>query len=321
MTDATGVFSKMGYVGLATWATAWAAATTGVPFLSEGLTSAFERIQNESLEGMGGKRPSLQGCETINGPTEHHLNYDADLFIKHIMGTLTGSVITISEELTGLLLALEFEKTAARHRFWPVKGTGFTISGEKGGNIKITYNWAAKNFESAAAASGTNAVAAKVNVEFEQLRFRLADQANAIAAGDELGLESFEINFDRNMKIDDYESSSTSTEVKQPLEPLENGFRECGFKIKLARLDSTVAALFDAWKLGDTELQADFYFDGPGTSTKLFEFPNIRLTEGFDAPVGGPGVLTLEGGFEAYRSLAGSDMYVGNEMRLTYAVA
>ena len=319
MADASGVLSKMGYVDLATWGTAWAAATVACPFLSESLTSAFDRIANDTLEASGGRRSSAQGNEVIGGSTEHYLNYNTlHLFIKHIMGDDTSGTITITDELSALFLAFEFEKTAARHRFWPVKGMGFTISGEKGGRIKLTCNWAAKNFESSAVASGTDALVTNDIALFSQLRFRIADQLNAIAAGDEMGLESFEINFDRSAKADDYESNSDSSEVRQPLEPQENDFRVCGFKIKLARFDSTVAALFDAWKLADTSLMSDFYFDGTSTATALVELPNIRLTEGFDAPIGGAGVLTLEGGFDAYKSEAANPMYEGNEMRYTY---
>lgn len=320
MADASGILTKMGIATRTGWDDAFAQpVAAAVPFLSEGLTAAYERIQNETLEGMGGKRASEQGNQTINGNTEHHLNYNSlDMFAGYAMGNDTAGTILITDTLYQLFFSFEFEKIAARHRFWPVIATGFTVSGEKGGNIKLTMNWAARRFESVQTAAAMTALVTNVIVKFDQLRFRLGNQVDALAAGDELGLESFEISFDRNSKVDDYESSSTAADVKQPLEPLENGFRGCGFKIKLPRTDSTVGALFDGWKAADTALQGEFYFDGPSTYTKTIQFPNIRLTEGFDTPIGGGSVLTLEGGFEAYRSESGNPMYVGNEMKWLY---
>lgn len=321
MADALGTLSKMGLSnGLASWDTAYAAATSIIPFVNETLTSKFDLLENDSLQGYGARLPGDQGVEWLTGATEHQLNYNAsDILIAAVMGLNTAGVITISDSIADFVYkyyAIEFEKQVKRYRFWACKANKFTISGEKDKYCRLVVDWYAKNFDMVDTAFPTLAQPTNVLVPFDDLVFRLADQANALSAGDVMGIESFEIVLDRSYKTDDYESSATTP--RQPLEPIQGGWRVCELTIKLPRYAANTIA---AWKDANTPLQADLIFTGPSTYTKKIEFPDLRISSGFDQNIGGPGPLTVEGKFTAYRSaaIAGEPyrMYAGNEMRIT----
>jgi hypothetical protein len=311
----------MGFVSLgATWQTVWNPAAVPVtaiaPFLTETLTSKFNLLQNESLQGYGGPLPGDQGVETLMGTTEHHLNYNSmDIFIAAGMGLLTGSVITIAEEVTDKYYGIEFDKGVKRYCFGPCKVNKFTISGEKDKYCKATFDWYGRDFSMIDTTFPTLAQPTNVLVPFDDLVFRLADQLNAIADGDSMGLESFEITFDRVYKADDYESSATTP--RQPLEPIAGGWRATELSIKIPRYNANTIA---AWKDAYTALQMDMRFTGPATNYKKIEMPELRISDGFNQNISGPTPLTVEGKFKAYRSVAGNPMYAnGNEMRVLIA--
>lgn len=317
MVDALGILSKMGCSNvLASWDAAYSAATWIVPFLSETLSSKFTPLENDSLQGYGGRLPGDQGCEYLQGSTEHHLNYNSiDIFIAAVMGLNSGGVITIVDNVVDKYYAIEFDKQVKRHRFWACKPNKFTISGEKDKYCKLTVDWYAKNFDPVDTVFPTLAQPANVLVPFDDLVFRLADQANVLVSGDAIGIESFEIVFDRSYKADDYTSHATTP--RQPLEPVSGDWRATELSIKVPRYAANTIA---DWKDQNTPLQADLMFAGP-SYTKKIEFPDMRVSSGFDVNIGGPAPLVIEGKFTPYRSAAVAGeayrMYVGNEMKIT----
>lgn len=321
MADAIGVLSKLGIVARTAWSDAYTAVTECIPFVSETLSANFERIQNSSLIGSAGRMPSLQGNQVLTGATNHHLCYEMcfEQVLAAAMGALSGGVVTVVEVPTaGKFFAMEVCERITpdniTHRFWPARPVKFTISGDKGGDVKLTVEWAAKNFalNTATAFPAIN-VAANTLVKFDQLVFRVADQADAIAAGDVMAIEHFELSFDRAMKLDDYATDATLP--RQPLEPVEGGFRTVQLKVRAPRFNATTVA---AWRDANTALQADLTFTGSGHA-KAFALPELRIVEGGDSQVSGPGPLTVEVTLDAYRSSSGNPMYVGNELRETYS--
>lgn len=321
MADGAGIIGQMGMRNLASWDAAWAAVNVYVPFISESLTKASERIQDDALEGYGGRNPSLEGNATVQGDTVHPWHYGADALITACMGTLAGTIVSVEDLLEDgtnpATWGLEFIKGgAANHRFWPAIMHKFTLAGEAGGLVNLTCSWAARKFEAVAAAAMTKPTYVN-RVKFDQLVFRLGSQAAALVDGDRKRISSFEISFDRQMKLDDYSTiPSGGSGPREPMEPKENGFRVCTLKITLPRYDADTIL---AWREADTALHADMTFTGAGTAEKLIQLPELRITEGFNANVGGPEVITLEGTLEAYRG-GSAFMYTGNEMRLTYTL-
>jgi len=316
MADALGIKAKMGVKSVATWATAYAAVDTAIPFVDESITRNYARVQRSALLGYGGRESSDQGVQTTQGTVNFELDYNNFIpILKQAMGAEAGGVITITDTIDSLFLWLEFEKQVSRYRAGPAKATKFTISGDANSTdpVKLSVEYTCRDVVQSATAFPAITPSTPDRVIFRHLTlFRLGDQGDALAAGDQLPLQSFELSFDRAYKTDDY--GSALTEPEMPLAPAENDFRSASLKLKFARY---AADTIPAWKDADTALQCAFLFSGPSAQTFGIEVPNMRITEGFDAPIGGPGPLVLEGTLELARSLAGHPMYTGNEFRIT----
>lgn len=320
MADASlGILGRMGIVtGAATWATGtYPGSATTYPFISESLTDAYNRIEQNSLVGFGGRLPSDQGVEVITGTTEHIMDYTTmHLFITAVFGDDTAGTITIEDRHgagSAKAFWIEIDKEHTEYVFGPGKPTKITITGEKDGQIKIALDWVFFGFQTKTSGFTGGAWTPTPRMLFEHGVFRVADQANALAAGDEINPESFEITFDRGAKTDDYVADSTNP--KQTLIPIENDFRSAQYKITIPRYEDDA---FGTWKAADTTLQGDIVFTLSG-NTLTISMPELRITEGFDANIEGPAAVKLDGTFELYRCGNGSHpMGTGNEIEVVY---
>jgi hypothetical protein len=314
MADSVGIKAKLAFSpAVATWGTAFTkTGQVGMPYTEESLTKEWQRIESEALLGFGGKEASEQGNLVGAGSTTHQLDYNNFLpLLKGAMGAEAGGVVTI-EDLCTEMFWIELDKQVSRWRYGAAMATKMTISGAAGEMVKGVFEWAFKLGEENATAFTATISGAMDKVLFSQLVFRIADQLDAIAGGDAVGISSFELEFNRNMKVDDWVSDASKPQ--EILVPLEGEFREATLKVTVPRY---AAATFQTWKDADTNLQADLVFSGPSAQSLTIELPQLKIIEGFNVPVGGPGVLTQEGTLEVRRSLAGNPMYVGNEIRIT----
>lgn len=318
MADAGGFGAKMGVIKLASWAAAYSAPTLLIPFESEDITTNYQRIEDNSLVGTASRGPSAQGGAAVNGSTNHVLDYNNfGTLIECVTGGSVGGPYLVTDDDLPKWPLLEFEKTISRHRFFPAKLSGFVLSGRANENVKISFKWVVrKRLLSATPFPSISTPGARNIVLFSHLNFRIADQVDAIAgavgAGDSLGITSFELEFNRVLKDDDYESGSTPQEI---VEPVPSDWRVGNLKFTTARYNSGNSAIV-GWKDADTALQADLTFASGGESFKI-ELPNLRIKEGFDVPTEGPGQYKLDGSLSMHPSQAGNPMYVGNEMKIT----
>lgn len=299
--------------GIATWGTAFTkSGQVMMPYNTESLTKEWPRIESLALLGYGGKEASEQGNLTGSGSTEHQLDYNNFLpLLKGALGAEAGGVVTV-EDLCTEIFWLEIDKQVSRWRYGPAMITKMVISGAAGEMIKVSFDWAFRNGAENATAFTATVAGAMDKVLFSQLVFRVRDLLGAIGAGDKWPISSFELEFNRNMKVDD--SATSDSTPQEILVPLEGEFREATLKLTVPRYSS---ATWQGWKTADTSLQADLVFSGPSAQSITIELPQLKIIEGFEAPVGGPGPLTQEGTLEVRRSLSGNPMYVGNEIRIT----
>lgn len=319
MADAIGVLAKMGIKTVAGWTTAYSAVDTLIPFDSESIVHNYTRIQDETLIGSAGRYPSSQGVQAITGQTVHRLDYNNfDVLLSMIFGGIAGRVLTISEDLLPKYVWLEFEKQTSRWRIGACKATKIVISGEKDGIVMLTIDWIGRDIDkNATAFPAISTPGTRSHVRFEDLQM----QIDTIAAGpptsaDTMRIESFELELDRALVADDYASKSqTASEEKWPLEPVPNGFRVVSFKFKQPRYDSDADVM--TWKDGDTPIQAMLLFTRAAEAL-LIELPDMRVTDGADAPVGGAERVQNDVTMEVYKPAAGNPLYAGNELRITF---
>ncbi len=321
MPDATGILSSMGIKDVAAWNTSYAAVDELIPYKTESLTQAFTRLADDSLLGSAGRAPSDQGVQAVAGQTTHILDYNNfDTIFETAFGAVAGRVFTFPSPGDALLkyLWIEIEKTTSRWRMGAAKINKLTISGEKDQHVMLTVDWLCRDIDrNVAAFPSISTPGARNLVRFEDLQFRIVDIAGGPpSGGDEMRIESFELELDRVLVEDDYASKSTvALEEKLPLEPIPNGFRVNSLKFKVPRY-STDADLL-TWKDADTPLQADLTFTRSG-ETLVLDLPDMRITEGFDPQVSGPERLQNEGTMEVSQPAAGNPLYAGGEVRATF---
>lgn len=317
--DSLGFLSKMAAVSVADWDSSYTASgIAGIPFLSESLSVAYERIQIDSLIGYGGREPSEQGNQMVEGTTEHELDFDNfELLFEAAFGALGGGVFSIVDRLDEFLF-LEFEKQTARYRFGAAKCTKFTISGEKGGLIKCTFDWVVKDFDDNATAWQAGAtIDTSLKARFLDVDFWLADQADALTSGDRFAIDSFEFTFERGLKADDYVATGTAATAKLPIDAVEGGRHTATLALTMPRKSADTIV---AWKQADTALQARVAIAraGGGGGSYYLEMAHLVIPDGFDSPIGGDSPLTVEGNFECSRTNNASHPMTHEEIVMVY---
>ena len=309
MSDGLGLLSVMGLVPVAGWTTAYTGSgMVAIPFVDESLSKSFNRIDLESKLGYGGREPSEQGNIVAAGTVNHELDYNN---YTKIYEAITGDAATphlLTDDDLPAHFWIESEKTIERWRFGACKASKVIVSGEADSIVKLAIDWTARTMVRSGTAFPSISPATPTRVRFNDLTFRIGDQGNALTSGDDMEITSFEIELDRAMKTDDY------VNAQELVEPVPGDWRAVSLKIKFPRY---AASTFQGWKDSDLPLQASLNFVRGGESV-LFELPELRLGEGFDALTTGPEPYVQEGTLIAYRS-SNSYMYVGNELRITTA--
>ena len=305
----TGILSKCG-VGLnASWGAAWTAVDTLIPFSSESLEKTIAKIDDASLTGIGGMKKADAGLISLPGDLSGDLDYyNWGKVLEAALGSVATGVYDIVDT-NSKVLRLEFEKVTSRWRIGSAKVNRLVISGQKGEAVKITVGLVGDDLTRSSTTFPSLSLAGSSRVLFHQGTFRFADTVDALASGDAVGLESFELTFERNFKTDDY-----TNQARTILEPKENGFRRVTLRVKLPRYE---ADTFIDWKDNGTDVQADMVFTD-GTKTFKIEIPQMLAFEGFNANIGGPDIVPLEGTFECYVNTDNSTMSaVTKEFRIT----
>jgi hypothetical protein len=298
----------MGLVPVAAWDTAYTASgMVGVPFVDESLSKNYNRIELESKLGYGGREPSEQGNIVCAGSINHELDYNNYTKLYDAITGTAASAHVLTDDDVPVHHWIALDKQVEEWRFGAAKMTKAIFSGEADSIVKLAGDWVCRDL-ARASVSMSPSVLTPTRVRFNDMTFRIGDQVNALTSGDDMEIASFEIEVDRLYKTDDY------VNAQELVEPVPGDWRAVSLKIKFPRY---AAATFQDWKDANTALQASLNFARGGESV-LFELPELRLSEGFDAVTSGPEPYVQEGTLIAYRS-SNSFMYVGNELRITTA--
>jgi len=325
-----------GIVGAAKASGTWdsptqAAATDLVPFESESFEVAFERIRGEILRGEAGRRADDQGPKKIGGSLPVILQYDqvvgsqafgTDLLLAAALGACSYSggvnTMTLADDIT-TLLTVAVHKGVSAWEFQTGKITGFRLRGAKGEPLKGEFELVFKDYTRSSSDNTPASLqtlrdnfAAKGprNLTFDQVTFRLGDLADALAAGDALDIESFELAVNHNLRVDDFAAGSNLA-----LEPLRDGFREVTLSFELSRYDAdTLIGFYE----NDTELQCDITVTD-GTNSLAVYLTTLKIT-GFGAPVEGAGLIRQRVDCACYRK-SSSNTYMTDSSEELYIKA
>lgn len=293
--------------------TAWGTETAAygyIPFNSEGLTEIQESVPLDVL-GAAGQKPSEKGMKIVNGDLVVKACYYNALpvLLEAAMGNVSAGVYTLLDELVASM-SIKIEKVDTG-KLYTYKGcviNGFKISGDAKSNIvTVTATIGGKDL-TVSSGSVTETPTTESYILMSQDLFRLADRGDALAAGDEVQISSFELNLDNNMKLDDVVGGQ-----QEILQPLRNGFRKVTFNCTVPRVADDV---FAGWQQGRTPLQADLYFSDL-TKQILIEIPYLFLINGGVIPIAGAEIQPANLEFECCLNSTAIMGDVDNEFRVT----
>ena len=229
--QATGTEIVAGMAKGSAWGTAVALGPgDGIYILTDSLESSPEILLDESLGNSFAECADL-GNITAEGDIETMLKYEGLLLPFALCLGIAGAptlltngykhILKCSDNIHGLFATYAVDKILKVHEVPSIKIAGFTISGEAGDYVRITFNIMG-NILKDDSVINTSVTMATVtylmkcgNILFNNGKFLLKDYAgNAPAIGDRVYPSSFEIEFNRNLE-GDY-TASGSNEISEP---------------------------------------------------------------------------------------------------------
>jgi hypothetical protein len=311
MSTGLGTLAKVG-INSCAWGASWVAVDELVPFTDESVSKVTELIENSVLQGKAGRAAPDLGLIKIEGNLKVDLDYyNCQTLLEMAFGTNTAGVFTMLDNQTKCF-RMEIEKNVSRWRFNGCMVEQFVIAGEKGKVLTTEYGLVCCDLTRSATAFPSLSLTTPSRIRYSNStsasRIRIADQADALAAEDQMGLESFKFTITRGLKKDDF-----TNEQRTALVPVINGFRTVKLEAKFNRY--TVDTLLD-WADAGTKLQSDFYFTDE-TKTFLLEIPEMKISDA-KAPVAGAETVVHDVMFDCFRNISNTPMAaITDEARIT----
>lgn len=294
-----------------------------LPFTSESISRAIQQLESQYQDGNVGRRGLKNSVVSILGGLECELVWDEE----------TGDPIGLERLLRGFLGAsardavnglnqyktanavddhytICFNKQVSNWEVVSAKFNTLTINGESGGKILLSTEIIGYDLLRTGDAGITNAIAAVTglsntnqpeNLSFDDMVFRIGDQANALAAGDQYKIDSFELVGNNNLMEPQFSSvDSVHTDSLKTLEPVRNGQREVNLAITSPRYESDQ---FFTWLNAGTPLQVDIKFTSGSYEFNIL-LPNIKIIGDPQAQIAGAELIKPEVNIMALRLAA-----------------
>lgn len=296
------------------------AVDTLIPFDSESVVKSIAQIESAYLDGTAGKRSLIGSLIDAMGDLSGEMVFDqisgGFIGIEDIVRGAFGAgawdaANTLSQYTLNSTIddsyTVAFNKQVSAWEIGGVKIGSLALSGAAGEICKFSASLIGQDLLRTGDAGIVNAIAAitgispsntPVPITFNDLVFRIGDQANALAGGDQLGISQFEFGLNNSLSDPTFSTiDSTNTNAKTTLEPERNGLREVTIKITVPRY---IADTMFSNNNNDTPLQADLIWTNGSDSFSLF-LPNIYVTS-VSAPISGPEIISQEIEFTAVRN-------------------
>lgn len=267
-----------------------------VPAVSEALSRNMQYIDEGPVLIAGktaSRRKNLQGQEQSGGTVTYRVDYDnVKLIMEAALGTGTGTpfIITPAAEITKYTSIL-VDNTVERYQYLGGVIEELRIIGDvtaDNGIITMEADWVFQTGAASATAALTASLTASTYAKMGEMTFRIADTADALAAGDALKIGKFLIRIKNNLRI---EYASESAYI---VAPIREKPRETTFEFTCPNYsDNTVQATVRAAIRAHTILQADLTWDGPGSDAIKIEIPEMYAADVVPPNLSDASTLTL----------------------------
>jgi hypothetical protein len=310
----SGMLAQAGWSPATSWTQAHQAATQRLRMVSESITEVYDKLRSQALVGQVAQHEFINGIVNVTGEIVCELSFDAndttpfdDGILEYCMGANSSRTYDLANT-SDKWFHLTIDKVTRRYYFASCKVNSFSLSGEADSEapIKLSLNITARVVTDDATVFPSLAVAGSP-VFFKHMILSSASYFminafgadGALDATDACNIKSFELAVDNALKSDSKDSGSAVYVV----DPARDGFRTVTLKVSVARYLATAPiSSFRTWKAAGTQLQAIIGFSD-GSSTYICYLPQMKITEGADFNVGGPGIIEGEVSFEAFRNL------------------
>jgi hypothetical protein len=254
------------------------------PFTSFTVDQGFDMIQDEGIVGIAVRDLPNQGSRMIEGSLVGEIDCGTIDPILHAAfgarsapGTITYTLPVDKNQISLSIAGLDSQKC---YKYAGCYLKNLVIASNAG--EKVTYSsevvgWKAEvreavgNFPSISTNPDVDKRLLHYNAGETNGYIRIGDHADALAAGDNMLLESFEVEI--NNQFDNHFANAQGT--LQPLSA-QAGRPEVMFRGKIARHD---ADTFPTWRDALTKLQADIMIYRSATDILQIQIPNFVLSE------------------------------------------
>jgi hypothetical protein len=264
--------------------TTYAATAMNLIDFTDGIINqGFDPIENDGIVGVGFNNTPLQGLRHVGG--SYNINLDPNtipILLEAALGRKSTNVydfngshnVNMSIAELNALNCIQYASCYCK---------SLKLSGSKGGLIKVDTDLFSIGAQSRGATSGfpTPTISPSLPMTFQELGgatgyFRIGDQSNALVSGDNIKVESFNIDI-----VSGFEESFANENDAPTPDALGSliptwGMVQPGVKFGF-KVPKYITEQFQTWGDANTALQAELYFYKSATSSILVRLPNLVI--------------------------------------------
>jgi hypothetical protein len=263
--------------------TTYAATVMNQMAFSDGIfNQGFDNIEDDGIIGVGFNNTPQQGPRHVGG--SYSLNLDPmtiPVLLNASLSTGVDNVFDFTSHSNKLSIAELNSVNCIQYTSCYVKS--LKLSGSKGGLVKVDvdiFSVAAQN-RTTVGSFPTPTVSAGSPISFHEMGgangyFRIGDQANALDSGDNIKIESFDLEivsgFDESYANENDVSTPDALGSLIPIWGMVQPGVKLSFKIPRYNLEQ-----YQTWQDANTQLQLVMYLYKSATSTVLIKVPNFVI--------------------------------------------
>mgnify|MGYP003564665610 CR=1 FL=1 len=246
-----------------------------MPFTAEGMNQGFDHIEDESILGYAFKDTPAQGNRHVGGAFSMQLDaVSIEPLLEAAMGTHAAGVFSCDGTTNAKKLSVCTLDSVAAYQYANVYVKSLSIKGSAGGKWSVECDLVGVTAESRQAVGSFPGSVTNPNqfMIFTNCGgtgyFRVGNHADALASGDNLEIDDFELNMECGFDEQFANSQTTLTPTFAMTAPGFDG------SFRIARHEDNT---FLDFRDNDTALQAELYIYLNATNTIKIEIPNFKI--------------------------------------------
>lgn len=286
------------------WGTNPGSGQIKLPLVSETLTRNLDMIEQTLKNGYtAARRKPLQVYEKVAGSTVFELDYhNCGSIFEAAFGTDTSGVFTFADELTKSMTLIIDKGGVQRYTYLGgMINTMRLRTSAANPKALLECDWVFKSASRAdTALPSASLTTPEYKVLHNQLVFRIADCADALASGDALTITELVLTIENNLKIDQFGSGSAYI-----IQPVRQNQRKVSLEITVPRYENSdeILAILTAAD-AHSALQADATWTGSSPRTCTLKLPELYQTPYANPQVSEDyGIMPMKFTFEAFENV------------------